>query len=205
MGMDKSQLVFKGMTFLEQVVFRSSQVCDPIVLVGDIDFSNHDLPDGVLFDQDQEPNKGPLEGMRVGLKRLSSLVEFAFVTSCDAPLVKPELIRYLFGEVGQSNAVVPQEGERVFGMASIYRTALYSTIGERVAANQLRVSKLAREINANHPDMDSIRLIDPHLDSLTNINSKADYQRLIKRFNLRCPATICDALGLDPDSFDDRD
>jgi len=202
MGIDKSRLVFRGKTFLEQVITQVSQICAPVVVVGDIDFSLHALPPNVLLDCDKDPNKGPLEGIRVGLERLSSQVEFAFVTSCDVPLLHPDLVRYLYGKIEGANAVVPVDGDRVFGMTAIYRTELHTEIGKRIAANQLRVSELANALNAIQTGMEAIRLIDPDLDSMTNINSKGDYIRLLDRFNLKCPAEIAAAIGLGQDGLE---
>ncbi len=99
LGIDKTQLIFHGQTFLERVVSQVEQVCHPVVLVGDADFSQHQLPPNVQWATDEHPNCGPLEGIRVGLAKLASQVDFAFVTSCDVPLIDPQLIRFLFHKI----------------------------------------------------------------------------------------------------------
>ncbi len=190
LGMDKTQLIFQGQTFLERVVGQVGQVCAPIVLVGNTDFSKHRLPNSVLLENDQQADRGPLEGMRVGLKRLVELVEFAFVSSCDVPLIEPDLILHLNDLKENRHAIVPVSGNRVFGMTAIYRTSLHEQIGKRIVAGQLRVSDLAEAYDAVRPDIESLRKHDPNLDSMTNVNSAIDYQRLLERFGLEMPLEV---------------
>ncbi len=206
LGVDKTRLDFKGRTFLEQVVAQVGQVCGPIVVVGHTDLSFHTLSDDVLVARDEAIDKGPLEGIRVGLKRLaegessesdSPGCEFALVTSCDVPLLKPNLIRFLFEQLAEKPAIVPIEGERVFGMTAIYRTDLHVEIGKRIQAGQLRVSDLAAAFGAHRIESELLREVDSELDSLTNINSVDDYRRLLARLGLACPPELAKAIGLD--------
>jgi molybdopterin-guanine dinucleotide biosynthesis protein A len=187
LGVDKSQLLFQGQTFLERVVRQIQRACGSIVLVGDTDFSKHNLPAEIVIAGDEQVEKGPLEGIRVGLKRLAQQVDYAFVTSCDVPLLRTELIGYLFEQIGSHQAIVPVENHRVFGLTAIYQTELHQTIEQRIADEQLRVSDLANAFTTNRIDIESLKVVDPDLDSLTNVNSAADYFELLKRFGLECP------------------
>ena len=187
MGMDKTQLIFQGQTFLERVVRQVQPICHPVVLVGDTDLAHHDLPSEISIVGDEQVGKGPLEGIRVGLERLANQAEYAFVTSCDVPLIRAELIRFLFEQIGNYEAVIPVEGNRVYGLTAVYRTRLHKKIGHRTANNQLRVSDLATAFKVNRIDVEGLKVVDPTLDSLTNVNSASDYLRLLKRFGLDCP------------------
>lgn len=195
LGIDKTQLVFRDKTFLEQVVSQVSQVCRYVVLVGDIDYSAHNLPNDIIIEHDQVADKGPVEGIRTGLERLSRLVEYGFVTSCDVPLLKPDLIRHLFKLAEEQTGAVPIEGKRVYGMTAIYRTELHHLIENRIQEDQLRVSELAEAFGCLQPTVESLKVIDPTLDSMTNVNSRADYLRLLSRFDLECPQHLLDAIG----------
>jgi molybdopterin-guanine dinucleotide biosynthesis protein A len=184
LGIDKTQLIFQGQTFLERVVSQVQKVCHPVILVGDADFSQHQLPPNVQWATDENADCGPLEGIRVGLAKLASQVDMAFVTSCDVPLIDPELIRFLSHRISDRDAVIPVSGERVFGMTAVYRTKLHGMIHERIQNGQLRVSELATAFPSHQIHVDSLREIDPELDSMTNINSAVDYFDLLKRFGL---------------------
>ena len=194
LGLDKTQLIFREHTFLERVVELVSQTTDRIVLVGPTDFSQHRLSPQIILEKDLQVNCGPLEGIRVGLKRLSNDVEFAFVTSCDVPLLKPQLIQLLLDQIGDHQAIVPFDGKRVYGMTAIYQTVLHQAIEKRIENKQLRVSELASEFDARMLDVDSLREIDPDLDSMTNINSAKDYRDLLKRFGLEISPEIANRI-----------
>ena len=196
LGVDKSHLIFDGQTFLERVVSCTEQVCKPIVLVGNTDLARHDLSADIGCVADEQIGKGPLEGIRVGLKWLADQqVEFAFVTSCDVPLLRSDLIRLLFVQLGDQQAAIPVETNRVFGMAAVYRTELHLAIGQRIVNDQLRVSDLANVFAVNQIDVEELRAVDPELDSLTNVNTAEDYRNLLKRFGLKCPQQFDNQLG----------
>ncbi len=188
MGLDKFQLTFNGQTFLNWIIKQVSEVTEKIVVVGnEASGPIPQLPDHAVWERDQRTEHGPLEGIRVGLRRLSDSVKFAFVTSCDVPLLNPALIRFLHGKIGNRTAVVPIDGPRVFGMTAIYQTDLHRAIEQRIEAGQLRVSDLADAFEALKIPVESLAAVDPQLDSLTNINSADDYLKLLKRFAQECP------------------
>lgn len=181
MGMDKSRLLLEDDTLLGHVISRVANCASPLVIAGGTNKSLHEKSPPVIFVKDQQPDVGPLEGIRVGLNELSSSVEFAFVTPCDSPLVEPRLIAHLFELIENHQAVVPIQGDRVFGMTAIYRTDIAEEIQALIDQKQRRVQDLARHFDALQVDVESLRRFDPDLDSFININSREDYQRLLKR------------------------
>ena len=191
LGTDKAQLIFRDQRFLDGIVGQIEKITDKIVVVGNaMDSPDRQLSSNIVFEQDRRSGRGPLEGIRVGLQRLSNSVQFAFVTSCDVPLLNPALIRFLYQNIGKYPAIVPVDGNRVFGMTAIYRTSLHHAIDQRINAGQLRVSELADAVGAKKIPVESLIEIDPNLDSLTNINSTQDYLELLKRFGLACPPQL---------------
>ncbi|MDB2687010.1 molybdenum cofactor guanylyltransferase [Mariniblastus sp.] len=190
LGVDKQELVFAGKTFLETIVAALAPVTQKIVLVGNVDPDRHQLPDSVTVTQDKIDNKGPLEGIRVGLKSLANDCEYAFVSSCDVPLLTGAVVEFLFAQLDFRDAIVPTKGERRYGMTAIYRTRLHTAIAQRIEQNLLRVCDLADGFDVVNLDAETLRLVDPELDTLTNINSATDYFRLLERSGQRCPAEL---------------
>jgi len=82
-------------------------------------------------------------------------------------------------------------------MTAIYRTEYHVEIGNRVKANDLRVSDLAAAFSARCIEADALRTADPDLDSMTNVNSVSDYRELLERLGLECPPELAKAIGLD--------
>lgn len=190
LGIDKQELVFAGKTFLETIVSALTPVTQRILLVGNVDPDRHQLADSVSIVQDERAAKGPLEGIRVGLKSLANDCQYAFVSSCDVPLLTGALVDFLFAQLDHRDAIVPTKGDRRYGMTAIYRTSLHSAIDKRIDQNKLRVCDLADGFDVANIDAETLRVVDPELDTLTNINSAADYFQLLKRFQQRCPEEL---------------
>src|SRR5438132_566108 len=89
MGAPKATLPFGPETMLQRVVRLLGTVVSPIVVVAAREQSLPELPNGVVITHDEREQRGPLEGLRAGLKALPSSVEFAYITSCDVPLLIP--------------------------------------------------------------------------------------------------------------------
>ena len=194
LGIDKQELMFDGKTFLETIVLALQPVVRRILLVGNVNVDRHRLPDSVLIGQDQRLGKGPLEGIRVGLEALANDCEYAYVSSCDVPLLTGDLVEFLFARIGDADAIVPTKGPRQYGMTAIYRTCLHTAVDQRIQRNKLRVCNLAEGFQVTNIDAEELRVVDPELDTLTNINSAEDYFCLLKRFGQQCPEGLLQRL-----------
>ena len=75
-------------------------------------------------------------------------------------------------------------------MTAIYRTKLHTAIGKRIDQDKLRVCDLTEGFDVTDIDAEALRVVDPELDTLTNINSAADYFRLLERFGQQCPEKL---------------
>ena len=87
MGVPKATLPFGPETMLQRVVRLLGTVVSPIVVVAAREQSLPELPADVIITRDEREQRGPLEGLRAGLKALPDSVEIAYVTSCDVPLL----------------------------------------------------------------------------------------------------------------------
>ncbi len=179
-GADKVMLKFEGRTFLETLIHRFQPLQIPIVVAGKQPENFPDNLDSVAFVEDQQPDCGPLEGIRNGLALLEPLVEFAFVTSCDAPLVRADVARFLVSQIGSFQAVVPRSELNVYGMTAIYRTDVHALIESRISANQFRVRDFAGSLRTKFIDVEELRHVDPRLDSLINVNTPEEYRLLLE-------------------------
>ena len=95
MGTSKALLPFGPETMLQRVVRLLSEVVSPIVVVAAIDQDLPQLPSGVIVTRDENEGRGPLEGLRAGLKALPTTVDAAYVTSCDVPLLETGFVRQM--------------------------------------------------------------------------------------------------------------
>lgn len=194
MGFDKASLPFGETTLLGQVIQGVTPAVGPIVLVGNarqdlrsFKFENRDAM--IKFAFDHVADSGPLEGIRVGLQQLELQCPFAFVTSCDVPLLHTDLIPLLFSMIGRHEAVIPVDPRtgRVFGMTAVYRTRVHNQISQLVDGNDLKVSRLAEVLDCRRIDIHLLKSVDPTLESFLNINRLEDYRQLLHNQSLEIP------------------
>ena len=87
MGAPKAMLPFGPETMLQRVVRLLASVVSPIVVVGASGQELPELPAAVIVTRDEREARGPLEGLRAGLKSLPSLAD----VMCVQPVEKPEM------------------------------------------------------------------------------------------------------------------
>ena len=120
MGTSKALLPFGPETMLQRVVRMLSTVVWPIVVVAAAGQSLPDLPAGVVVTRDEQPDRGPLEGLRAGLKALPETIESAYVTSCDVPLLVPDFARRMIDLLADHDiAVMEIDGSLIRCLRSI--------------------------------------------------------------------------------------
>ena len=203
MGFDKFRLPLGDRTFLECVVEKLATVVDgPIIAAasertaGEVakikDAMNEERFQIVV---DQRNDSGPMEGIRVGLDAAGQVARWAFVTSCDVPLICPEVLGVLQNSIDEIDspeieAVMPTSPKRIFGMTAIYRCSVAAKVADMVERRQLRVSDLATELKTKRISVEEIRKADPELDSMKNLNSPSDYLEFLRQRGFDCPAEI---------------
>jgi molybdopterin-guanine dinucleotide biosynthesis protein A len=141
--------------------------------------------------RDTTPNAGPLAGIRDGLAHGTSRVpppRWAFVTSCDVPLLKPAVVRLLVDAARASAArfVVPLVNGHPQVLAAVLACDLAPVIATLAAAGRGPRAVLD-DLVARQPDAvrfmtpEALMAIDPDLDSFLDIDTPADLARLESR------------------------
>ncbi len=197
MGYPKWQLPLDGQSLLERIIDTVAVYASPVALsVNEADQPALAETATQLIVCDQYPDCGPMEGIRVSLRRLESECNAAFVTACDVPLLKAPLIALLHSLLSDEyDAVIPVDGGHIFGLTAVYRCEAHKIIERLVQARKLRVSSLAQELRARLVSMHEIRMVDENADSLKNINRPEDYFSLLRELGLDCPAGLRDQLN----------
>jgi len=180
MGRPKAWLPFGPELLLERVVRIVSQVVAPVVVVAAQGQDLPELPPGVTITRDEHEGLGPLAGLAVGLAALRGDAEAAYLSSCDAPLLKPAFVTRMMELLEDNDLAIPRDGQYHHPMAAIYRTRLEKTVRELVAANGLRPFFLLERCRAREIDVSLLRDVDPQLSSLRNINTPQEYQAALR-------------------------
>lgn len=189
MGRPKLALPFGPETMLERVVRILSREVEPIVVVAAEGQELPPLPDATFVVRDEYESLGPLAGLAVGLERLHSSIEAAYVTSCDVPLLKPEFIRAMISQLAEYDLAMPSDGKFHHPLAGVYRTSLAGTVRSLVDARRLRPVFLLDECRARVVDVTELRAVDPQLDSLRNTNTESEYHSALTDAGFTVPTS----------------
>jgi molybdopterin-guanine dinucleotide biosynthesis protein A len=180
MGRPKALLDFGDETLLQRVVRILSEVVDPVAVVAAADQELPILPDSVRIVRDDQEYAGPLAGMGRGLASLAADADAAYVSACDVPLLRREFVRAMIGLLGEHDAAVPRGDQFYHPLAGVYRTSLAGRIAAFVNAGRLRPLYLIESSNTLAVGLDDLRVVDPALDSLRNLNTPEDYQNALR-------------------------
>lgn len=186
MGQPKASLDRDGVSFLEHVVAVASAAVAPgaVVVAAAPGQALPALPADVEVVHDAVTERGPLEGMRVGLEALSGRVDAALVLATDLPLLRPELGPALAGLLGVGfEAVVPLAHGHRHPLAALYRVSVLETVERVLASGPGKPGLLLAQCSVRFVDArelladPALAAADPALDSLVNVNTPEELEQ----------------------------
>ncbi|HTI51293.1 MAG TPA: molybdenum cofactor guanylyltransferase [Planctomycetaceae bacterium] len=184
MGRPKALLPFGLELMLQRVVRILGGVVAPIVVVAARDQALPDLPTGVRIARDEHESLGPLAGLAAGLSAIRGDVDAAYVSSCDAPLLKPEFVRHMIDALGDDDLAIPRDGKYHHPLAAVYRTSVETAVRDLLASHRLRPFFLLERVRAREIDVGELRAVDADLQSLRNTNTPEDYRAALAEAGL---------------------
>jgi molybdopterin-guanine dinucleotide biosynthesis protein A len=169
-------LDFGGETMLQRVVRLLATVVSPIVAVAAPGQSLPELPAAVAVVRDEREGRGPLEGLRAGLKALPA-VELAYLTSCDVPLLVPAFVRRMIDLADGADIAVLEADGFPQALAAVYRrTAVLPHVEALLDADRRRLALLFDAVRTRRVTPAEVSSADPELLTLRNLNSPEDYR-----------------------------
>jgi molybdopterin-guanine dinucleotide biosynthesis protein A len=175
MGTSKALLPFGAETMLQRVVRLLSTVVSPIVVVAAAEQLLPDLPADVILTRDEEPGRGPLEGLRAGLKALPETVDSAYVTSCDVPLLVLDFVRRMIDLLADHDIAVMEIDGFPHPLSAVYRCNTLPNVEALLAQNRLRPVFLFDAVRTRRVQPAEMISADPELLTLRNLNTREDY------------------------------
>jgi len=175
MGVPKATLRFGPETMLQRVVRLLSTVVSPIVVVAARDQELPELPPATLVTRDEREERGPLEGLRAGLKALPATVDAAYVTSCDVPLLVPAFVERMIDLRADDDIAVMEIDGFTHPLSAVYRRATLPRIEALLAEDRLRPAFLFEAVRTRRVKPEEMVVADPQLATLRNLNTREDY------------------------------
>jgi molybdopterin-guanine dinucleotide biosynthesis protein A len=175
MGSPKALLPFGPETMLQRVVRLLGAVVAPIVVVAAPEQVLPDLPADVIVTRDEQEGRGPLEGLRAGLKALPGSIDFAYVTSCDVPLLVPGFVRHMIHLLAGHDIAVMEIDGFPHPLSAVYRRATLPHVEALLAQDRLRPVFLFERVRTRRVQPAEMTSADPQLLTLRNLNTREDY------------------------------
>ena len=179
MGTSKALLPFGPETMLQRVVRLLGEVVAPIVVVAAVDQELPELPPGVIVTRDEHKGRGPLEGLRAGLKALPDSVDAAYVTSCDVPLLVPGFVRQMLELADGYDIAVMEIDGFPHPLSAVYRRSVLPHVEALLAQDRLRPVFLFDAVSTRRVRPEEMTA-DPDLRTLRNLNTREDYQQALR-------------------------
>ena len=188
MGTPKATLPFGPETMLQRVVRLLGTVVSPVVVVAAREQQLPELPHGVTVTRDEREQRGPLEGLRAGLRALPSSAGIAYVTSCDVPLLVPAFVERMVELLGDHDIAVMEIEGFPHPLSAVYRRDTLPQVEALLAEDQLRPVFLFDAVRTRRVRPEEMTVADPQLRTLRNLNTRADYLEALSEAGL--PAAI---------------
>ncbi|MCA9246683.1 MAG: molybdenum cofactor guanylyltransferase [Planctomycetales bacterium] len=186
MGASKAWLRWGDETMLARIVRILAPLGERVVVVAAEGQTLPELPAEIIVARDRNPDRGPLEGLAAGLRALPTDCDTVYVSGCDTPLLRADFVERLFSQLAENatdeqDAVAPCDGDFVYPLAGVYRARILPRVELLLSEDRLRLTDLLEVVGAHRVDVETLRDVDPQLDSLRNLNRREEYELLLRR------------------------
>jgi molybdopterin-guanine dinucleotide biosynthesis protein A len=163
---DKSLVLLNGRTLTEIIHKKLSTIFNNIYVVGK---ENH-FPD-YNFIEDVKPVQCPLNGIVTALEHSQN--SWIFIIACDLPLVKPDSINDLFGNIKLNTQVVlPIVDKNLQPLCAFYHKNVLKDFNAAIDEGYYSLMKLLRQI-----ELVKVTIPIDDEDQFLNINYPEDLER----------------------------
>lgn len=176
MGRPKAWLPFGDELMLPRVVRLLSEVVAPVVVVAAPGQNVPPLPSGIEIVRDAIPGRGPLQGLAAGLEHLRGRADAAYLSSCDAPFLRPVFVRRIIDLLGDRAICVPEVGGKWHPLAAVYRIEVLEIVHRLLAEDRLQARLLFEEAPTRIASQQELADVDAEFQSLRNLNTSAEYE-----------------------------
>ena len=184
MGVPKATLPFGPETMLQRVVRLLGTVVSPIVVVAAQGQALPKLPDEITVTHDEREQRGPLEGLRAGLKALPNSIEIAYITSCDVPLLVPGFVERMIELLGDHDIAVMEIDGFPHPLSAVYRRDTLPHVELLLANDKLRPVFLFDAVRTRRVRPEEMVSVDRELRTLRNLNTREDYLQALSEASL---------------------
>jgi molybdopterin-guanine dinucleotide biosynthesis protein A len=167
MRRDKALIEIDGRRLIDIVADAAHKLTERVVIVGGVTGRTESIPD--LY-----PGEGPLGGLIAGLEPLGAGVHLAL--ACDMPFISPETLQKIEDSIGAFEAAVPESGGKLHPLCAAYLGESAWKLKASFDSGQRSLTRAVRRLNMRAIPESELRLWDPGLRFLTNINTPEEWR-----------------------------
>lgn len=172
LGRNKAFIDIGEHRILDQIHGVFSAVFDEIILVTNqpLDYLDWNL----TIVTDIYPARSSLTGIYSGLFHAHH--PHIFVSACDTPFLKKEMVETVVSSIEPGDAVVvPETGNGMEPLCAAYSKTCLSLMERQIREEQFQIKRLYRKVHVRKIPETVLREVDPELISFFNINTHEDY------------------------------
>jgi molybdopterin-guanine dinucleotide biosynthesis protein A len=170
-GRDKALIAVRGKPILDHILSVYSEIFSEIILVTNTPQAY--LGWNVLTVTDLFPVRSSLTGIHTGLFYASR--PFIFVSACDAPFLKPELVHLLVSHARSGvDAVMPETSKGLEPLCAVYSRSCLNAVAAHIREEKFKIQLVFRKSRIHRIPETQLRKADPDLISFININTPED-------------------------------
>lgn len=175
MGQPKALLLFDDEPLIAHLVRIVRGAFSDVVVVA---APEQELPPvAATLVRDSVAYQGPVGGICYGLQ--AAREELCFVTSCDAPFLNLDLVRFLLSLAAEQDVVVPHWQERLQPLFAVYRRSVAPLLRQQLERGELRPIFLYDKVRTRKVPAAEMLPFDPEGLSFRNLNSPEEYQEAL--------------------------
>lgn len=176
-GVDKAMVDFAGRRLIEPVIelFASKFEHSFIVTNDPAAYLDWDLD----LVSDIVSCRSSLTGIHAGLFYAST--PYIFVSACDTPFVKAEIIDLLLSKLeNRFDAVIPSTPAGIEPLFAVYARRSLSQVERHLKEKKFRIRKVFAKSRVCVVPAEEVAVVDPDFETFININTKKDLDRAKK-------------------------
>lgn len=166
MGSDKGRVMFKGKEMVEYAIELLSGIFNTVVIsANNIDYTQY----GLKLIPDIYRNCGPIGGLHAVLSNIET--EYAFILSCDMPLISNSTITQIVNTVSNQKVIVPVVDDYFQPLCAVYSINVLPEIEQMIANREYKMQSFIASIQ----DRKQLNFTG---DEFRNFNSPNDLEML---------------------------
>lgn len=173
MGANKAFLKIDGIFLIDKILSVYRKIFSEIIIVTNDPLSYTGSSDAMIV-TDIYKGKGSLGGIYTGL--FYARHDYAFVAACDMPSLNENFIRYMIGQTGKHDIVVPELPEGFQALHAIYSRRCLPAMRKMILSDKLKIAGLFKDMPTFRITGKEIHPFEKDSKIFLNINTPEDFK-----------------------------